>query len=62
MMKYLFPIMIVWLAKTYPAGLALYWFVSQFIQIFFDIRFRALRKKMQEEKEAGKKKKRVKAA
>ncbi|MGN0709502.1 MAG: YidC/Oxa1 family membrane protein insertase [Anaerovoracaceae bacterium] len=62
MMKYIFPIMIVWLAKTYPAGLALYWFVSQFIQIFFDFRFRSLRKKMQEEKEAGKKKKRVKAA
>ena len=36
MMKYVFPIMIMWLAKSYPAGLALYWFVSQFLQIFFN--------------------------
>ena len=32
-MKYGFPIMITWLAKTYAAGLATYWFLSQFIQI-----------------------------
>ncbi len=56
-MKYGFPIMIVWLAKTYPAGLAWYWFISQFIQIFYNIRFNQLRKKMREEKEAEKIKK-----
>ena len=26
MMQYFFPIMIVWLARTYPSGLAIYWF------------------------------------
>ena len=30
MMQYFFPIMIVWLARTYPSGLAIYWFISQF--------------------------------
>ncbi|MDD6154209.1 MAG: YidC/Oxa1 family membrane protein insertase [Eubacteriales bacterium] len=62
-MLFIFPIMIVWLAKSYPAGLALYWFFSQFIQVFFDFRFRVIRKRLAEEKEqSGKKKKRVKAA
>lgn len=45
MMKYVFPIMIMWLAKSYPAGLALYWFVSQFLQIFFNISFMLIKKK-----------------
>ncbi len=48
MMKYIFPIMIMWLAKSYPAGLALYWFVSQFLQIFFNISFIILKKKADE--------------
>ena len=56
-MKYGFPIMIIWLAKTYAAGLATYWFISQFIQIFYNIRFNQLRKKMAEEKMNKKKKK-----
>jgi YidC/Oxa1 family membrane protein insertase len=59
-MKYGFPIMIVWLAKTYPAGLAWYWFISQFIQIFYNIRFNQLRKKMREESEEKMKKKKHK--
>ena len=49
-MKYLFPIMIVWLARSYPAGLAIYWFISQFLQIFFNIRFNILRKEIREGK------------
>lgn len=28
MMKYFFPIMIVWMGRSFPAGLALYWFVG----------------------------------
>lgn len=60
MMKYVFPIMIMWLAKSYPAGLALYWFVSQFLQIFFNLRFDMLKKKQDEEKN-GKKRKPVRA-
>ena len=59
MMKYVFPIMIMWLAKSYPAGLALYWFMSQFLQIFFNISFILLRKR--EEKGREKKRKPVRA-
>jgi YidC/Oxa1 family membrane protein insertase len=59
-MRYGFPIMIVWLAKSYPAGLAWYWFISQFIQIFYNIRFNQLRKKMREESEEKMKKKKHK--
>jgi len=61
LMKYVFPIMIVWLAKSYPAGLALYWFMSQFLQIFFNLRFDMLKKKMQQEKENQGKRKPVRA-
>ena len=61
MMKYVFPIMIMWLAKSYPAGLALYWFVSQFLQIFFNLRFDMLKKKQLEEKEGSRKRKPVRA-
>ena len=61
MMKYVFPIMIMWLAKSYPAGLALYWFVSQFLQIFFNLRFDMLKKKQLEEKEGNRKRKPVRA-
>jgi YidC/Oxa1 family membrane protein insertase len=28
MMKYFFPIMIVWMGRTFPSGLALYWFIG----------------------------------
>ena len=61
LMKYIFPIMIVWLAKSYPAGLALYWFMSQFLQIFFNIRFEMLKKKQKQEKEESTKRKPVRA-
>lgn len=57
MMNYFFPIMIVWLARSYPSGLAIYWFISQFIQIFFNLRFNALRKALKEKKKPAKKKK-----
>lgn len=60
-MKYFFPIMILWMARSYPAGLALYWFGSQVIQIFYNMRFNAWRKKQKAEKEAKNKRKRAKA-
>lgn len=50
-MKYVFPIMILWIARTYPAGLAIYWFISQFTQIFFNIRFSKLRKELNSKKD-----------
>jgi len=34
MMKYFFPIMIVWMGRSFPAGLTIYWFVGTVIQIF----------------------------
>lgn len=46
MMKYIFPLMIVWMARSFPAGLALYWFVSQFIQIFISLRMNAVRRRI----------------
>lgn len=52
MMKYIFPIMIVLMGRTFPAGLALYWFFGQFLQIFFNLHMNSLRKK-----EAAKRKK-----
>lgn len=50
MMMYFFPIMIVWLARSYPSGLALYWFVGQFIQVFFNLRLNQIRRKIVKEK------------
>lgn len=55
-MKYVFPIMIVLMARSYPAGLSIYWFFGQVIQIFFNLRFRKVREKMQEEQKNKKKK------
>lgn len=57
MMKYLFPIMIVWLGRAYPAGLAIYWFISNFTQIFFNIRFNKLKKELKNKEKNKKKKK-----
>ena len=56
-MKYIFPVMIVWMARTYPAGLSIYWFVSQIIQIFINLRLNSIRKKIRADKENKKKRK-----
>lgn len=53
-MKYFFPLSILWLARSYPAGLAIYWAGGQFMQIFFNIRINKIRDKMNEEKEQRK--------
>ena len=45
-MKYFFPLMILMMARSYPAGLAVYWSVSQIVQIFYNIRFAHLKKKI----------------
>ena len=50
MMKYVFPVMILLMARSYPAGLALYWSLNQIIQIFYNIRFAKMKKKMSGEK------------
>ena len=62
MMKYIFPVTILVLARSYPAGLAIYWFIGQVVQIFFNIRFKSLRKKlMEEDAPKGKKKSKARA-
>jgi YidC/Oxa1 family membrane protein insertase len=33
MMKYIFPVMIVWMGRSFPAGLTLYWFIGTLVQI-----------------------------
>ena len=55
MMKYIFPIMILWMARAFPSGLALYWAVSQIMQIFFNIHMASIRKKIKKEAEDKKK-------
>ena len=54
MMKYFFPIMILWMARSYPAGLAIYWFGSQAIQILYNIRFNSWKKKYNRQKAEAK--------
>ena len=56
-MKYFFPIMILWMARSYPAGLAIYWFGSQVIQIFYNIRFAKMRRESAEKRVKASKKK-----
>ena len=41
MMKYFFPVMIMWMGHTFPAGLAMYWFVGN---LFTIVQYQVLRK------------------
>ena len=59
MMKYFFPLSILWLARAYPAGLAIYWAGGQFIQIFFNIRMNKFRAKLKDEQELEDKRRRA---
>jgi YidC/Oxa1 family membrane protein insertase len=45
-MKYIFPVMIVMLGRTFPAGLTIYWALGQVIQIFYNMRMNKVRAKM----------------
>ncbi|MEG1584972.1 MAG: YidC/Oxa1 family membrane protein insertase, partial [Anaerovorax sp.] len=47
-MKYFFPITIVWMGRSFPAGLAMYWFIGQLVQILINVRLNRMRKKMRE--------------
>ena len=53
-MKYFFPLSILWLARSYPAGLAIYWAGGQFMQIFFNLRINKIKEDMNKEKEKRK--------
>ena len=61
MMKYVFPVMILLMARSYPAGLALYWSLNQIIQIFYNIRFAKMKKKMSGDSKKKRKAKAVRA-
>ena len=58
-MKYFFPLSILWLARAYPAGLAIYWAGGQFIQIFLHIRMNKFRAKLKAEQELEEKRRRA---
>jgi YidC/Oxa1 family membrane protein insertase len=54
MMKYFFPVMIVWMGHTFPAGLTLYWFIGN---IFTIVQYQILsrwRKKLKTMMDEGK--------
>ena len=53
-MKYFFPLSILWLARSYPAGLAIYWAGGQFMQIFFNLRINKIKDQVNAEKEKKK--------
>ena len=55
MMKYFFPLMIFVMGRSFPAGLTIYWFFGQFIQILFNFHLNKIRRKLRGE--IGKKKK-----
>lgn len=46
MMKYIFPVLIVLMGRTFPGGLTIYWFFGQFLQIFFNIHLGKIRKEI----------------
>lgn len=50
-MKFIFPVSILWLARAYPAGLAIYWAGGQFLQIFFNWRMNKVRREMNQKAE-----------
>lgn len=54
MMKYVFPLSILVIARSYPAGLAIYWAGGQAIQIFLNIRMNKVRKDLREKAEHDK--------
>lgn len=56
MMKYIFPIMIVWMGRSFPAGLAVYWALGQVMQIFFNLHLKTVRQKIKDESNKKKKK------
>lgn len=53
MMKFIFPIMIVWMGRSFPAGLTLYWFIGNLFTIVQSRVLNVYKKKLQE-KDKGK--------
>ncbi|MDR1572926.1 MAG: YidC/Oxa1 family membrane protein insertase [Clostridiales Family XIII bacterium] len=57
MMKYIFPVMIVGMGRSFPAGLTIYWFVGTVVQIGQTQFLNMWKKRLIAKNEAGKKKK-----
>jgi len=57
MMRYFLPVMILIMGRTFPAGLTIYWFFGQAIQILFNLHLNRIRRKMKEELERKNKQK-----
>jgi len=55
-MKYFFPVMIMVMGRTFPAGLTIYWFFGMTIQIIFNIHLNKVKKKLRAESEKKRKK------
>ncbi|MDR2609901.1 MAG: YidC/Oxa1 family membrane protein insertase [Clostridiales Family XIII bacterium] len=54
MMKYFFPVMIVWMGRTFPAGLAVYWFIGNLFTVGQTQALKVWRKKLEAMKAEGK--------
>lgn len=54
MMKYFFPVMIVWMGRSFPSGLTLYWFIGTLFMILQTIGMNQWKKKKEKEKEIAK--------
>ncbi|HHX14150.1 MAG TPA: membrane protein insertase YidC [Clostridiales bacterium] len=54
MMKYFFPIMLVWMARAFPSGLAVYWFVGTLFMIAQSLLMSKWRKKQEARATAAK--------
>lgn len=59
-MKYIFPVMIVVMGRSFPAGLTIYWFIGTFVQILFNIRLKKVREEAMKNKGRAKNKKKSK--
>ena len=49
MMKYFFPIMIMIMGRSFPAGLTIYWFFGMVVQIIFNIHLNKVKKRLRAE-------------
>lgn len=56
-MQYLFPVMIVYMGRSFPAGVTIYWFFNTLCQMVINVRTQHLRRKMAAQNAKGKKKK-----
>ena len=54
-MKYIFPVMIVIMGRSFPAGLTIYWFFNTIVQILFNVHLNKVRRKLREGENKAKK-------